>query len=49
MVRPGSHLAEGNMHFDSDKNHNVAKAKSNSRKKERKGVKRIIRENLTEE
>jgi hypothetical protein len=49
MVRQGSHLTEMDMHFDSDKNQYMSKEKSNLRKKERKMVKRIIDEELTEE
>ena len=48
MIRQGSSLAEGNMHFDSDKNKFSGKTKSDRlqkvRKKEQQAIKKIIEE-----
>jgi hypothetical protein len=42
MIRQGSMLAEGNMHFKGDKNRYEAKVKSYRRKADRKKKKQII-------
>ena len=42
MIRQGSRLAEGNMHFESDKNKYQQKLKSDKRKSDRKKERQII-------
>ncbi len=49
MIKQGSSLAEGNMHFDSDKNKYAAKDKSDRRKSDRKQERQIIRKELENE
>jgi hypothetical protein len=49
MIKQGSSLAEGNMHFDSDKNKYAAKDKSDKRKSDRKQERQIIRKELENE
>jgi len=46
MIRQGSWLTEGNMHFDSDKNKYAAKNKSDTHKSDRKREKQIIKKEL---
>jgi len=46
MIRQGSWLAEGNMHFTGDKNHYVQKLKSERRKSDRRKEKQIINREL---
>jgi hypothetical protein len=49
MVKKDSVLAEGSMHFLSDKDHYMAKRKSDIRKKERKNKQQIIDNELSSE
>ena len=49
MIRQGSWLAEGNMHFDSDKNKYQQKLKSDRRKSERKKASQIINKEIESE
>jgi hypothetical protein len=49
MVRQGSRLAEGEMHFCSDKNSYALQVESGRRKQERKTEKRIIAERIDSE
>lgn len=49
MIRQGSWLAEGNMHFDSDKNKYQQQLKSERRKSERKKAKQIIGQEIENE
>jgi len=46
MIRQGSWLTEGNMHFDSDKNKYQQKVKSEKRNSERKNEKQIIERDI---
>jgi hypothetical protein len=46
MIRQGSSLAEGSMHFVSDKSKYIAKKKSNRRKADRKNMRQIIKKEL---
>jgi hypothetical protein len=45
MIRQGSGLQEGSIHFDTDKNSNSAKMKSERLKRERKRENQIIKKN----
>ncbi len=47
MIRQGSWLSEGNMHFTGDKNKYQHKLKSDRRKSDRKQVKQIINRELS--
>jgi len=49
MARQGSRLAEGEMHFCSDKNSYALQVKSGRRKQERKTRKRVIAERIDSE
>lgn len=49
MIRQGSWFAEGNMHFESDKNEYQQKLKSDRRKSERKKAKQIINQEIENE
>lgn len=49
MIRQGSWLSEGNMHFDGDKNKYQQKLKSDKRKSERKKEKQIINQEIENE
>lgn len=49
MVRPGSRLAWGSMHFDSDKNRYQQKLKSDRRKTERKREQTIVNEQINDQ
>jgi hypothetical protein len=49
MAKQGTWLAEGNIHFSSDKNRYAAKLKSEGRKANRKIEKRIIERTLEQE
>ena len=49
MIRQGSWLAEGNMHFESDQNKYQQQLKSDRRKSERKKAKQIISQNFENE
>jgi hypothetical protein len=42
MIRQGSRLAQGNMHFESDKSKYQQKLKSDKRKSDRKKERQII-------
>lgn len=49
MIKQGSRLAEGQIHFESDRTKYSAKEKSEKRKVERKNIKNIINEELGNE
>lgn len=48
MIKQGSYLSEGSMHFDSDKNSCTSKEKSERVKKQRKEEHNIIKEELND-
>jgi hypothetical protein len=49
MIRQGSNLAEGHIHFDSDKNQYAGWIKSERRRKERKNKQQIIQTTIQSE
>lgn len=49
MIKQGSRLAEGQIHFDSDRANYSAKEKSEKRKSERKNLKNIIEKEIENE
>jgi hypothetical protein len=49
MIKQGSRLAEGQIHFDSDRTKYSSKEKSEKRKLERKNIKNIIKKEFENE
>ena len=49
MIRQGSEISEGHMHFNSDKNRYAAKDKADRRKADRKNERQIIRKIIENE